>query len=94
MNKKCAIDFMNKIYPGQDIREDMVGTFEELIMELSDKEIAIIKMRYGLDDGYSRTAKEVANSFEVPEETIRKTERFAIYKLRHPLRTKRIFIKK
>ena len=48
------------------------------------------KMRFGLEDGRSRTLEEVGKEFNVTRERIRQIEAKALRKLRHPSRSKRL----
>ena len=59
--------------------EDVLGT-------LSDREREVLYMRYGLDDGRSRTLEEVGRHFSVTRERIRQIEAKALRKLRQPER--------
>ena len=49
-----------------------------------------MKMRFGLDDGYSRTLEEVGRHFQLTRERIRQIEAKALKKLRHPSRSKKL----
>ena len=53
--------------------------------ELSDRERAILMLRYGLEDGHARTLKEVARVFNITRERVRQIEIRAINKLQHPI---------
>ncbi len=53
---------------------------------LSDREQKVIKLRFGLDDGRTRTLEEVGREFDVTRERIRQIEAKALRKLRHPHR--------
>ena len=46
----------------------------------------MIRLRFGIDDGYHRTLEEVGNIFQVTRERIRQIEDKALRKLRHPSR--------
>jgi RNA polymerase primary sigma factor len=50
----------------------------------------VLKMRFGLDDGYSRTLEEVGRHFKVTRERIRQIEAKALKKLRHPSRSRKL----
>jgi RNA polymerase primary sigma factor len=60
------------------------------ISTLTPREQRVLELRYGLDDGRSRTLEEVGLEFGVTRERIRQIESKAIRKLRHPTRS-RIF---
>ena len=53
---------------------------------LTDREKKVLKLRFGLDDGRTRTLEEVGKEFEVTRERIRQIEAKALRKLRHPRR--------
>lgn len=56
----------------------------EALERLTEKQKAIISLRFGLDDGKTRTLKEVSEMYEVSQETIRQIEIKALRRLRHP----------
>ena len=60
-----------------------------MLRTLSVREEAIIRMRFGLDDGIERTLEEVGCAFAVTRERIRQIEAKVLRKLRHPLRSRR-----
>jgi RNA polymerase primary sigma factor len=57
---------------------------------LSARERDVLRMRYGLDDGWPRTLEEVGQHFEVTRERIRQIEAKALKKLRHPSRIRQL----
>ena len=57
---------------------------EEALTALTPRERDVLKMRFGLDDGYPHTLEEVGRHFEVTRERIRQIEAKALKKLRHP----------
>jgi RNA polymerase primary sigma factor len=61
---------------------------DKILDTLSEREKAVIKLRYGLEDGHSRTLEEVGKKFNVTRERIRQIEMKAIKKLKHPSRRK------
>jgi RNA polymerase primary sigma factor len=65
-----------------------------MLKTLTTREEAIIRMRFGLDDGSERTLEEVGRIFAVTRERIRQIEAKALRKLRHPLRSShfRVFL--
>ena len=56
----------------------------------SGRERDVLRMRFGLDDGYPRTLEEVGRHFQVTRERIRQIEAKAIKKLRHAKRRKKL----
>jgi len=61
---------------------------EDVLKTLSEREREVLSMRFGLDDGRSRTLEEVGREFGVTRERIRQIEAKALRKLRHPNRAK------
>ena len=57
---------------------------------LTPREEKVLRLRYGLDDGKSRTLEEVGKEFNVTRERIRQIEAKALRKLRHPSRSKKL----
>ena len=70
----------------QVLREQL----EKVLSTLSERERDVLKLRFGLVDGYNRTLEEVGQIFEVTRERIRQIEAKALKKLRHPARSKRL----
>ena len=63
---------------------------EEALGQLTPRERDVLKMRFGLDDGYPHTLEEVGRHFQVTRERIRQIEAKALKKLRHPARCRRL----
>ena len=63
---------------------------EEALQELNDRERAVVRLRFGLDDGQIRTLEEVGKEFGVTRERIRQIESKTLAKLRHPPRSQRL----
>lgn len=57
---------------------------------LTDREEKVLRLRFGLEDGRSRTLEEVGKKFNVTRERIRQIEAKALRKLKHPNRSKRL----
>ena len=70
----------------QLLREQM----HEILEQLNDRERRVLEMRFGLDDGASRTLEEVGQEFGVTRERIRQIEAKALRKLRHPIRSRKL----
>ncbi len=69
-----------------DVASNMVlrEQLDAVLNTLSQRERDVLRMRYGLDDGWPRTLEEVGQHFEVTRERIRQIEAKALKKLRHP----------
>ena len=63
---------------------------EEVMKTLTPREAKVLKLRFGLEDGKSRTLEEVGREFNVTRERIRQIEAKALRKLRHPSRSKKL----
>ncbi|MBQ3101048.1 MAG: RNA polymerase sigma factor RpoD [Clostridia bacterium] len=62
----------------------------EVLHTLNPREEQVLKLRFGLDDGRTRTLEEVGHEFNITRERIRQIEAKALRKLRHPSRSKRL----
>ena len=62
----------------------------EVLSTLTDREEKVLRLRFGLEDGRSRTLEEVGKEFDVTRERIRQIEAKALRKLRHPSRSKKV----
>ena len=62
----------------------------EVLQTLSEREARVLSLRFGLEDGRTRTLEEVGREFKVTRERIRQIEAKALRKLRHPSRSKRL----
>ncbi len=63
---------------------------ERVLYTLNDRERRVLQLRFGLEDGRSRTLEEVGKEFSVTRERIRQIEAKALRKLRHPSRSKKL----
>ncbi len=68
----------------------LIEAVEEALGELSEREQDIIRRRYGLHDGQTRTLEEVGKEFGVTRERIRQIEAKTLAKLRHPQRSQKL----
>ena len=62
----------------------------EVLNTLTDREQKVLRLRFGLDDGRTRTLEEVGKEFNVTRERIRQIEAKALRKLRHPSRSRKL----
>ena len=62
----------------------------EILSGLTPREEKVLRLRFGLDDGRSRTLEEVGREFNVTRERIRQIEAKALRKMRHPSRSKKL----
>jgi len=63
---------------------------EAVLDTLTERERDVLKLRFGLDDGYQRTLEEVGHIFKVTRERIRQIEAKALKKLKHPSRSRKL----
>jgi RNA polymerase primary sigma factor len=68
------------------LQEQVAG----VLSTLPKREQEILKMRFGLDDGYSLTLEEVGLYFNITRERIRQIEAKALRRLRHPLKSRKL----
>jgi RNA polymerase primary sigma factor len=71
-------------------QEMLRGRIQDVLKTLSYREREIIKLRYGLGDGYSYTLEEVGHIFKVTRERIRQIEAKAVRKLQQPSRSQEL----
>ncbi|MDR3215374.1 MAG: RNA polymerase sigma factor RpoD [Bacilli bacterium] len=70
--------------------ESLKDELNQVLLELTDREEKVLRLRFGLEDGKSRTLEEVGREFNVTRERIRQIEAKALRKLRHPSKAKRL----
>jgi len=70
-------------------RQKLKAQMDDVLSSLSEREKAVLIMRFGLEDGRPRTLEEVGKHFGVTRERIRQIEAKALRKLRHPSRAKK-----
>ena len=71
-------------------QEMLKDKIEQVLKTLTYREREIIKLRYGIGDGYTYTLEEVGRIFKVTRERVRQVEAKAIRKLQHPVRAKKL----
>ena len=71
-------------------REMLKERIETVLSSLTFREREIIKLRYGIGDGYTYTLEEVGRIFRVTRERVRQIEAKAVRKLQHPVRARRL----
>lgn len=70
--------------------EMLKDEIDEVLLTLTEREEKVIRLRFGLDDGKSKTLEEVGQLFGVTRERIRQIEAKALRKLRHPSRSRKL----
>jgi RNA polymerase primary sigma factor len=68
------------------LKEQMDGVLDTL----TDREKQVLRLRFGIGDGYPRTLEEVGTIFRVTRERVRQIEAKALRKLRHPIRSRKL----
>ena len=63
---------------------------DEVLQSLTEQEARVLQLRFGLEDGRSRTLEEVGQGFGVTRECVRQIEAKALRKLRHPQRSRKL----
>jgi RNA polymerase primary sigma factor len=77
--------------PAEMAARKMLGdAVVEALDQLNDREKAVVRLRFGLDDGQARTLEEVGREFGVTRERIRQIESKTLAKLRHPHRSQKL----
>jgi len=68
------------------LKEEM----DNILNTLTEREKRVLRLRFGIGDGYPRTLEEVGSIFNVTRERVRQIEAKALRKLRHPIRSRRL----
>ena len=76
--------------PDSASRNLLKEQIENVLSSINPREKRILQLRFGLEDGRSRTLEEVGKEFNVTRERIRQIEAKALRKLRHPRRLRRL----
>jgi len=85
------IEDSQAVAPADAAAQRMLGkALQEALDELSDREKAVVRLRFGLDDGQAHTLEEVGKTFGVTRERIRQIESKTLAKLRHPHRSQKL----
>jgi len=71
-------------------RQLLKEQIDEVLSTLTPREQRVLQLRFGLEDGQSRTLEEVGKEFDVTRERIRQIEAKALRKLRHPSRSRKL----
>jgi RNA polymerase primary sigma factor len=83
------IEDSNAIQPGEAVSFTLLQEqLHSVLGTLSEREAGVLSLRYGLVDGQPKTLDEIGNVYGVTRERIRQIESKAMYKLRHPSRSK------
>ena len=87
-------DFIEDENTSEDVELMQLGSLRDKIADvlatLTEREMGVLEMRFGMTDGIRRALKEVGDTFQVTRERIRQIEAKAIRKLMHPLRTQKL----
>ncbi|RMH28217.1 MAG: RNA polymerase sigma factor RpoD [Planctomycetota bacterium] len=85
------IEDTNQSSPSDTASQEMLRQrLEQVLKTLTYREREIIKLRYGIGDGYTYTLEEVGRIFKVTRERVRQVEAKAIRKLQHPVRSRKL----
>ena len=77
--------------PAETAAQEMLSQrIEAVLRTLSYREREILKLRYGIGDGYTYTLEEVGRIFKVTRERVRQVESKAVRKLQHPVRARKL----
>ena len=71
-------------------KEILKEQIEDVLCSLNEREAKVLQLRFGLEDGRTRTLEEIGNTFGVTRERIRQIEAKALRKLRNPHRSKKL----
>jgi RNA polymerase primary sigma factor len=85
------IEDHNAIQPLDSASKQLLkDQFSKVLLTLKPREQRVLQLRFGLEDGRSRTLEEVGLEFKVTRERIRQIEAKALRKLRHPSRSRKL----
>jgi len=83
---KCDTPTPSEVAEQSMLKDDV----QVLLGALTDRERAVVCMRFGIGDGRTRTLEEIGNIFEVTRERVRQIEARALTKLRQPGRNSQL----
>jgi len=86
MDRLEGLDVTELIFITGHLKEQV----EAVLDSLTGRERRVLQLRFGLEDGRSRTLEEVGRDFNVTRERIRQIEAKALRKLRHPSRSRKL----
>ena len=85
------IEDKDAMSPDQYANNELLKDEINMVLEgLTEREEKVLRLRFGLEDGRTRTLEEVGREFNVTRERIRQIEAKALRKLKHPTRSKRL----
>jgi RNA polymerase primary sigma factor len=85
------IEDRNAIAPPEATSNQLLKEqIDEVLLTLTPRERKVLQLRFGLEDGRSRTLEEVGKEFQVTRERIRQIEAKALRKIRHPSRSSKL----
>jgi RNA polymerase primary sigma factor len=85
------IEDERQVAPSESATSEMLRSrINDVLKTLTYREREILKLRYGIGDGYTYTLEEVGRIFKVTRERVRQVESKAIRKLQHPVRRRRL----
>ncbi len=85
------IEDESALNPAEAVTSEMLRSrIEQVLKTLTYREREIIKLRYGIGDGYTYTLEEVGRIFKVTRERVRQVEAKALRKLQHPVRARKL----
>jgi DNA-directed RNA polymerase alpha subunit len=91
LTKWALANYVTSIAP-LPITAKAAQRIDNILRTLTPREERVIKQRFGLEDGRVRTLEEVAQDFVITKERIRQNQEKALRKLRHPIRSKFLFL--
>ena len=71
-------------------KSELLDRIDDVLGSLSDREAQVIRLRFGIEDGYAHTLDQIGRTFGVSRERIRQIEERALNKLRHPVRVRKL----